>query len=124
MGLDAWIGEKLDWVHPSASIVLIGAFGGLLYLFRQWHRGYMIRRVEWFTRPVFGSIAAFVLTVALGLPNHLTSLFIGYAGIDLWDAFAAKFESRVGKELWFSHKHIKKDDIEREIIEEVDKRMK
>ena len=95
-------------LHPDVSHVLFGAVGGVLYVLRQMLKGYAVRPVEWLARPVFGGIAAWALTVALGLPNHLTSIFVGHFGIDIWDALATRFEAK----LPLSFKHVKKEDLD------------
>ena len=91
---------------PPISHLTFGALGGLLYLLRQHLKGYKVRLVEYGARPIFGAVAAYVLTVTLGLPNHMTSLFAGYFGIDLWDAAASRMQGR----LPFSSPHEKDDE--------------
>lgn len=94
MGLDTLIPVIIAFLSatPWLSHMLFGAVGGIVYLLRQKTRSYVVKPIEWLARPVIGGIAAWVLTIALGLPNHLTSLFVGYFGIDVWDAVSSRFE--------------------------------
>jgi hypothetical protein len=85
----------IDSIHPPLSYVVFGGAGGILYILRQKLKGYRVRPVEYLARPIFGATAAFCITVALKLPNHFTSLFVGYFGIDAWDALAARFDGKL-----------------------------
>lgn len=80
-----------DLLAPPYSYPVFGAGGGLLYVLRQHLKRYAVRPIEYVARPVFGAVSAFAITIALQLPNHFTSLFVGYFGIDAWDALAARF---------------------------------
>lgn len=91
----------LESIPTPVSHVVFGAGGGLLYLLRQKVKAYRVRPVEFFARPIFGGVSAFVITELLQLPNHFTSLFVGYFGIDVWDAVAARFDGK----LPFAGKH-------------------
>jgi hypothetical protein len=81
----------LEFIQPPLSYVVFGAMGGLLYILRQHMKGYPVKPMEYLARPIFGATAAYVLTVALHLPNHLTSLVTGYFGIDVWDTVAERY---------------------------------
>jgi hypothetical protein len=84
-----------DLVAVAAlSHAAYGAGGGVLYILRQLLKGYRVKPLEYVARPVFGAIAAHILTVVMHLPNHTTSLFVGYFGVDVWDALATRFEGK------------------------------
>jgi hypothetical protein len=85
----------IDQIHPPLSYVVFGALGGCLYILRQKLKGYKVRGAEYAARPAFGAVSAYVLTVSLHLPNHLTSLFSGYFGIDVFDAVASRFDAKM-----------------------------
>ncbi|MDQ1446908.1 MAG: hypothetical protein QOI20_3372 [Acidimicrobiaceae bacterium] len=82
--------DPLSYIQPPLSYVVFGALGGLFYILRQKVMRHKIAPVEYLARPVFGAVSAYVLTVSLHLPNHLTSLFSGYFGIDVFDAIASR----------------------------------
>lgn len=93
----------IESIPRPLSHFIFGALGGLLYLLRQMVKGYAVKLPEFAARPVFGAVSAYVITIVLGLPNHFTSLFVGYFGIDVFDAVASRFDV---KALSFS-KHAK-----------------
>ena len=107
--------ELINAIHPPLSYVVFGALGGFLYVLRQHLRSNRVRRVEYLARPVFGAVAAFVITISLQLPNHFTSLFVGYFGVDAWDALASRFDGK----LPFASKHEQKtsepEDLEEQL---------
>lgn len=110
------IAQNADTLPRWLSHMVFGAVGGLLYILRQHVRKYNVNKWEYAARPIFGAIAAWTLTVALGLPNHLTSLFVGYFGIDVWDAVSSRFE----KELPLAAEHVPRDELEAAIVRRVD----
>lgn len=95
----------LALLQPPVSYVIFGGAGGVLYVLRQRLRGHEVRGIELLARPVFGAVAAFILTVTLGLPNHLTSLVAGYFGIDVWDVAADIVNRKFDRRLPMSFKH-------------------
>jgi hypothetical protein len=84
--------QLLQQIHPPLSFVIFGGLGGFLYILRQKMRKHPVSPWEYLGRPVLGAFAAYVLTVALGLPNHLTSSLAGYFGIDVFDTVVNRFE--------------------------------
>lgn len=83
--------DFLGLIQPPLSYVVFGALGGFLYILRQSLMRHKVAPIEFIARPAFGAVAAYILTVSLHLPNHLTSLFSGYAGIDIFDAALSRF---------------------------------
>lgn len=83
--------------HAPVLHVLIGGFGGLLYLLRQYLKGYVIKAREFYARPIFGAVSALLFNAALGFPEHNVAFctFVGYFGVDVWDALADKFKAKL-----------------------------
>lgn len=79
------------------SHALFGLVGGFAYLARQALKGYAINRAEYLARPLLGALVAVLLTVTFQLPDHITSVLVGYFGVDLWDAIAARFDPDLSK---------------------------
>lgn len=108
------------FMPEGVSHFAFGAVGGLLYILRQKMKRYKVEPIEWLARPIFGGIAAYVLTVSLGLPNHVTSIFVGGFGVDAWDAISTRFEAAFGRSLPFAFKHVKQSEIDAAIQARVD----
>jgi hypothetical protein len=90
--------------NPDVSHALFGAFGGVLYILRQLLKRNPVGWPDMWARPIFGGVSAVVLTVWLGLPNHMTSLFVGFFGVSIWDALADRVEPVLKGRLPFSPK--------------------
>lgn len=88
---------------PPLSHLAFGSLGGVLYILRQHLMDYVVMPAEYVARPLFGAVVAYLLTVALGLPNHETSLFVGYFGVDIWDAMSVRSEASLATRLSFRH---------------------
>ena len=99
---DAILQARNGFYWATAFVVVVmGALGGLLYILRQHLKGYKVKPVEYLARPLFGAVSAAILTVMLNLPNHFNSLFVGYFGIDAWDAVMSRVEGKIGS--FFKH---------------------
>lgn len=110
-----------DAMPPALSHLLFGAIGGLLYLLTLKRKNYVFEsKWEYVARPVFGAISAYVLTEGFGIPNHITSIFVGYFGVDVWDALSTWASRRFGRALPLAFEHVRQEDLDRAITQRVD----
>lgn len=84
---------------PTVSHFVFGLIGGVAYVLVQLTYGNQVKPIEYVSRPFLGGVLAILLTIALGLPNHTTSFFVGYFCIDALDAVLALGSRKMGFKL-------------------------